>query len=278
MLIGEVGVVWSMRALFVVLMIALAGCSSSEPVATADAEPEVTPEATKDTGAIVGVVVDETIVPLVDVVVRTGGLETATDETGAFVFNGLEPGMHQLVTEPEGHFPTAVEVLVVAGQIAEARLIAMTDNRVEGYHDTVTFNGRMEAYLGPGSLVLEAIQPGATGCTCSFPLELANDPRTHIIEAFGDASMGSNPAGDDLFWELFQDDDPNTADDENFTVNGGGKYPLYGTAPESLFPGNIRERTVRLSGGAWIHAQEAFELFVTTFYVDQAPAGWSIQD
>ncbi len=264
-----------MRALLVLLMLLLAGCSASEPVQVAD-EPEVVPEATKETGAIVGVVVDETIVPLVDVVVRTGGLEAVTDETGAFVFNGLEPGRHQLITEPDGHFPTATDVVVVAGQIVEAQLIALTDNRREGYHNTVTFNGRMEAYLGPAGLVLEAIQPGATGCKCSFDLELSEDPRTHIIEAFGDASLGSNPAGDDLYWELFQDDDPNTPEDENFTANGRGDYPLYGTAPESLFPGNIRDRTVRLTGGTWLHAQEAFELFVTTFYVDQAPAGWSI--
>lgn len=94
----------------------LAGCSgdpsSTEQEPAAFEEVEVT----DTTGAIRGVVVNEAIVPIAAVLVTLNtGVEATTDEQGAFVFNGLEPGTYFLSAAKAGYGSAQTSADVKAG-------------------------------------------------------------------------------------------------------------------------------------------------------------------
>ncbi len=96
----------------------LAGCSGSEE----SAEPTVDfsdqgLEATSTTGVIRGVVVDSTIAPIASAVLAINGknLNTTSDDSGRFGFDGLEPGTYFLTASKVGFATIQQSVDVVAG-------------------------------------------------------------------------------------------------------------------------------------------------------------------
>lgn len=113
-----------MRAAVVMLALALAGCSgggsnASEEDPFANAIDDVHVQASATTGAIRGVVVDDAIRPLANVVVR---LETAnppqtatTGTSGAFGFSLLEPGTYLVSARLFGYVDARQTVEVKAG-------------------------------------------------------------------------------------------------------------------------------------------------------------------
>ncbi|MHB1261457.1 MAG: carboxypeptidase-like regulatory domain-containing protein [Thermoplasmatota archaeon] len=111
-----------MRGLVALLLVSsvLAGCSSKDPVAepVADFE-DLGLEATATTGVIRGIVVDDAIRPLANasIVLSGSGAErtTASTETGAFGFEGLEPGTYFLAAQKLGYFGSQTSAEVVAG-------------------------------------------------------------------------------------------------------------------------------------------------------------------
>ena len=119
-----------MRALtaFLLVAVALAGCSSGG--SEADPEPTVDfdaleLEATATTGVIRGIIVDEAIRPVGNVVVTLKGTEerttTSTDE-GSFGFDGLEPGTYFLDAAKPGYSSAQSSAEVVAG-VAEPPIV-----------------------------------------------------------------------------------------------------------------------------------------------------------
>lgn len=105
-----------------VLGVVLAGCAATPPADEADAaaafdDLPVTVSAT--TGAIVGIVVDERIVPVVGAEVRVTGVgferEATTDDQGRFVFSDLAPGTYFLAVSSLLHEAAQTSVEVVAG-------------------------------------------------------------------------------------------------------------------------------------------------------------------
>src|SRR5688500_15678991 len=115
-----------LRVAAVLVLASLAGCNDDQASASPDdvvpegAFDEGDAEATKDTGVIRGVVVDEAITPLEDanVIVRvTGGepLSATAKKTGGFDDEGLEPATYFLKATKPGYQPPQVSVDVVAG-------------------------------------------------------------------------------------------------------------------------------------------------------------------
>jgi hypothetical protein len=100
----------------------LAGCTGSSAGPKEEEQFEEAPEfqeveVTAETGAIRGIVVDEAIVPIsgADVGLSPGGLTTTSGESGAFVFDDLEPGTYFVRVTKLGYFSAQQSVEVVAG-------------------------------------------------------------------------------------------------------------------------------------------------------------------
>lgn len=112
-----------MRGILVVTILALtglAGCAEEGIEPTDETEQvfdELETQATDETGVIRGVVLDPTIVPVVEATVAIIGTEqsTLTNENGAFAFEGLEPGTYFLDVSKVGYNATQSSVTVEAG-------------------------------------------------------------------------------------------------------------------------------------------------------------------
>lgn len=105
------------------LVFLLAGCGSPPaPIVPAD-EPagveELELEATKETGILRGIVVDEAIRPIAGVSIRmqtaSGELAMQTTSGGLFGFDGLEPNTYIVHAEKAGFDATQVTATAVAG-------------------------------------------------------------------------------------------------------------------------------------------------------------------
>lgn len=108
--------VWILLA----LLIPLAGCADDAGPTTVEDDDTfdgVETHATATTGVIRGVVVDESIQPIVGAMVSLVGsdLNTTTNENGAFAFNELEPGSYFVEASRLGFVAMQKDTTVVAG-------------------------------------------------------------------------------------------------------------------------------------------------------------------
>ncbi|MGB1586808.1 MAG: carboxypeptidase-like regulatory domain-containing protein [Thermoplasmatota archaeon] len=120
-----------MRLLAVLLFALLAGCSSPAPE-----EPEPVFEAAP-LEAIRGVVVDGAIIPLADVRVWSGDVETRTDSQGRFILPGFE-GTHLVQADHEGY--RAVEIQATAGPTIH-QLQLLPEANTDPFVETMQWNG-----------------------------------------------------------------------------------------------------------------------------------------
>ncbi len=109
------------RVVTMLALVGLAGCAGA-PI-NVDEEPDAFQhaKATSTTGAIKGVVVNDTIVPVIGATVKVtpGDLEAVTDEDGAFILNDLEPGVYFITASAEHHGDAQASVEVLAGQASD---------------------------------------------------------------------------------------------------------------------------------------------------------------
>lgn len=107
-----------MRVWALTLAVVLAGCAE-EPASEEQADDfdDVDVRVSDTTGAILGVIVNDAIVPVADVTVALLNTErsTTTDETGRFVFDDVPAGSHFLQASKALHEPVQFSVDVVAG-------------------------------------------------------------------------------------------------------------------------------------------------------------------
>lgn len=141
-----------MRVAFLVACLVLAGCvGTSHDPATPDAGVAA---------AMRGIVVDETVVPVAGalVLLQAGGQQAATDQDGAFSFEGLEPGRYILNVSAAGFLPQQVEAVAAASppmtKVGLQRMVT-TDARVVYAY--------IEGYLGCSIHVGSVVQDDVCG-------------------------------------------------------------------------------------------------------------------
>ena len=274
-----------MRWLVGVLLAAsvLAGCAGGEGDPEAGKGPGSDPFAglTEDVdvasgkGAIVGVVVDAAIRPLSNATVEltSMGLNSSTDGEGRFVINDLEPGTYFLQATARRHASTQVSVEVLAGEATPVRILLVALETAEPYHTVLHFAGHADPWLGFGSFAVEVIAPGTLGCTCAW--NITPDPGVvgFTFEAIGtnDIDYSASPVYGNLYWEFVGD-----ALGENQDIRSShGSFPLYETFERDSFANETTTWLARITPGLFVHANMDFDLYLTVWYHEPQPEGWS---
>lgn len=270
-------------AVLVLLCLALAGCSEGTKAPPGDDGPPVREvEPGPDTGAISGIVVDETITPVVGaaVALTQTGATAEVDGNGLFVFEDLEPGLYSLEASAPGHATIQSTVDVRAGEVAKPKMVLPVDASPQPYHRTHQHHGFTEAYLGFASFAVDTVQPGLQGCDCSMVVTPDPDAATFVFEAFGEVWMDDpGTPYDSVYYEISNNDGYDASDPllEGFIIHSAhARFPVHDAVSRDTWPEAAMSWTVRLTGGMWVHPQLEYDMFLTVFYREPAPDGWSI--
>lgn len=209
-------------------------------------------------GVVSGVVVDDAIYPVAGATVRLTKLatEAMTDDGGLFVFESLPPGLHAIEASKDGYAVGLGTVNVRSGQVVKAVLMAPRLPYQAPYHTTQ---------------VLEEFRP--------LQQDLLEDPRFHVV------ALDGAPAGMvvESYWEGLQPfvSDPlvyRVAAESNETVveEGSGPNPLRLEFAADWFPADEYAVRITVSPDPVTLPPEAVgRSYVTLFYVDPPPPGWS---
>ena len=258
----------------------LAGCSSS-PRAPAEvvvqsqpsddvhtingtAQAAATPPAAKTRGHIAGVVVDQAIRPIAGARVALPGLDLkrTTDRDGGFGFVDLIPGPYYITVNATGYAPAEAVLEVKADQFTRAKVVLTAIPPPEPFHVTQKFDGFADVTGGdPFSL-------GFFCGTCSFTFYIDRPHlETVVLEAVG---QGTAASGDGFYHSL-----------DNYTCcayysSGDTGTPLLVSLPsKDLGYGDRFALYVEPTSFPVPETSKAFSVFVTAFYNQPAPTGWS---
>jgi hypothetical protein len=275
------------RWLALAFAVLLAGCAGDPPASegkAVDAEngaqdvadqgfQEV--ETSVATGGITGVVVDEAIRPLADVNVTLvqASLHATTDAEGLFAFEGLEPGAYSLAVEASDYVAVMQTVTVEAETATKVKVVLISASAADGpYHTSYAFRGFMDAYVGLASWAVELfLEPvsNQTLCQCSFPITVDEHPVEFVLEGLWTESV-PDASGLGWYWEF-------TTRDEGTVQSSFTQSPMYALVSGGDYPPENFDYTARLTGPwAGVLVQQHFDLYVTVFYRDHAPEGWSL--
>ncbi len=228
-------------------------------------------------GAIRGVVVDAAIKPLAGAVVELVGQHrnVTTLESGEFAFDLLEPGTYFVEAKAARYLVAQNSVQVVAGKSEPVRIILEGDGVPYPRHVTEKFVGHADFDLG---VVVEDSLP--MQCLCNWTIYPEPGFKTFVVEGSGSTSTPRPPdTGQPLlegqtlrqiYW-TFLDKEQTHGTGYNYT-----DFPFTSHVAGDKFTDATSEITVTVGGGFLPPGQMQFDIFVTTFYVDPAPPGWSL--
>ncbi|HEX9816597.1 MAG TPA: carboxypeptidase-like regulatory domain-containing protein [Candidatus Thermoplasmatota archaeon] len=141
------------------LALAFSGCTqgtaTQERTDPDDPDAPIIPEGlvTDETGAILGVVTDESLHPLEGVTLGLDGeTTTATGIDGAFSFAKVLPGEHVIAASRDGYIESLQAVDIVAGEVTEARIRLTSTASASAFYETKIVTG----LIGCGAAVLTA--------------------------------------------------------------------------------------------------------------------------
>lgn len=283
----------------------LAGCA--DPAAESPAGPG--PSAAPSTMAIVGLVQDEAFaaIPGAAVTLRLVNLTTVTDAAGGFRFDGLAPSAYLVDVAADGYEPATLTAEPSATLNASLNFVLARPPSLRPGTEVLHFEGlyqcAFEALIIPGScdVLLEMAGQSAFDDTSSFQLGLRPNWRSVAIDV--DFDLSATPGLEGLRLVVRGIDDSAELNEyrqygrfsggEPFTavLDVNGTYPD-GSAP---VPGNLTalELVVYPQGhgyhevcqppdqstcflGAGAGTDVAFDLYVTVFYNQPAPAGYTL--
>ena len=298
-----------MRLLIALLLTAtlLAGCADgSDP----DGPDGPRLDVTDDTGGIRGVVVDQSIVPVVGatVSVRQTDQETTTDEGGQFTFIGLEPGTYFLDVSKNLYDGVQASVEVVAG-VAEPKLVQVQLTKLTDavpFVETIQFDGFYECAFAAHGVIFRITD------SCDFGARTVHDEGVTVVprNLQNNVNTQFHPFTDSMraivqegFWDtdatpfmwMFVDSTPidNACDCSDHTyVEAIGESPTYGRADipaEVNAPGNwpMAGEDVAIRGfipfpeepGDVQYAVDVqFQIFTSFFHHHTPAEGWNFSE
>lgn len=225
-----------------------------------DLPPEQQPEPDDIRGAVSGIVVDDAIFPLpgATVTVRDRDWQATVGDDGRFVFEGVPPGLYTLVAHAPDHADGLSTVNVRSGQLTKAILQAHRLPFVEPYHQTLVF----EDYYSLDDWV--TVNGGGDPHERVVALDRA--PATVVLESYW-PDVQSLPVREPLWYRFGGERDRDN------TTSGGGPNPLLLRFDRDAFAPD--EYAVRFVVTPDVAVEAGGRVYVTIFYVDPAPAGWS---
>ncbi len=259
-------------ALLLSITLLLAGCSSDTPPAEpTDPIPTKKVDTGPDMGAISGVVADATLSPIAGAVVKLKGTETVvtTDADGTFVFEDLSPGIVFIEASAPQYLPIQQQVTIEAGVVAKPIIQLPDDPTPVPFHSTITFSGHMAASDIYVVYLLTYLVGNTTLCECIFTFGVTEGYKTAVLQ--GDWTPNIDPTEDHaLYWELW-----GGVDEEGH--NAAYLAPLETLRSEGAsFGASSGELWVQVSSSEIPDVEQPFDGYLTLFYVEAAPSGWSL--
>lgn len=265
------GVRWPLAlALAVAASVAFAGCGGKDSGAnqvrlgdgtriSLELPEEQQPGPDDIRGAVSGVVVNEAIFPVPGALVSVRGrdLRTTADGEGRFVFEAMPPGLYTLVVRMDGYGDGLGTVNVRSGQVAKSILQVHRLPAVDPYHTTLKFE-----------VVENSAETFLIGGDDQELVPFDRHPATVVLEAAW-IGLVEGPTAQ-LEYRVQAESEP-----EAFQ-SGSAANPLRVALGSDFFPAG--EYAVRFSVYPSVLAlppESRGEVFLTLFYVDPAPDGWS---
>jgi hypothetical protein len=291
-----------LTALAVVAMIALAGCTTGSDDGTASGGNGVDPPAQGETvGAVDGQVLNSEGLPIggADVAVLGLGIETRTDETGAFLLEHVPAGKQTVLVQRLGYDVFTGFVEVVAGQTSSLQVVLEAIEVSDPRHETSELSGRLAcSYYTPIPTAVE--HPTEEGylfhpwTTCSEPVRQQFGEHVHCL----DFPVGPKNTWRmaELVWTQTNDLSPENLwlgedhqdPEEAWWDNAEGPSPVVVKTEEQYsFDGQPDEPPtstwcVFISSLSWpapsVALEQTFTIYYTAFYdMDAIPDGFSAQ-
>ena len=262
--------------LAVALAALLAGCAGAQA-------PERPPSALDDVavqpaaagkGAVAGLVVDDSIRPVVGASIAIAGAEVATtDVEGVFVLDALEPGLVIFGVSAEGFLAVQTSAEVRPGETAQVRVQLMRDTSPQPYQVTYAHEGFMQAWAGIAQYELENLDGGSGLCDCRVLFTPEDGVSTIVYEAHWEDSVADPGGLAEFYWVVEQPEGEGY--DAGYCFSPCLAH--IGFAANDFQPGV--EAYARLDGpDLWVEAQQPFRLFVTLWHNGEPPDGWSLAD
>lgn len=267
----------SALAFLVLVVSGLAGCSEAPEGVPADTIDHSAPEVQvgTDTGAIQGVVVDETIAPVGGAQVALPQLDrtATTNEEGGFGFSDVAPGIYVVDAASPDHLGARQSIEVVAGEVSKVRVLLEIDPTPSPYHQVRYFEGYVGLWAPPGSYVVQLLVQNDTICRCEWTFQTPDAVTEFIYEALWTQTIVV-PTLDQMYWELDSYVDGSLDHQE-------GDYsqsPVYVRLDRATYPPEADTWLARITpattGGVFV--QQSYELFITSFHFGPGPDEYSI--
>jgi hypothetical protein len=226
----------------------------------------VAPPPPKTRGHIAGVVVDEGIHPLPGVKVRLPGmaLERTTDRDGSFGFVDLYPGPYYLQVNATGYYPAEAVLQVKEGEFTRAKVVLKAIPPPEPYHVTQKFDGFADVTEDD----LAPFDFGLLCGTCSFSFYVE---RPDLKDVVLEAATQSGGSQEGFTHRLYDYNECCT-----YFSSGSAANPMrVELKSDDLGKGDRFQLDVNPTSFPAPETQKSFQVFVTAFYNQPAPTGWS---
>lgn len=261
-------------------------------------------DATSTTGGIRGFVVDQKIVPIkgADVVVTPGDKKVTTDEGGAFVVSGLEPGTY-FVKASHPLYETQQQSVEVEAGVPDPKPVKFQLVRTvsrDPYYTTLKYDGYIVCSVNTAGALSEECGEGV-GVPCQVPppygCQRAGGQDNNNIQFDFQVDAGAKSIVFETVWEPTSEAgnelyvpvgtnwvcDPSCSWDTVTELKGSS--PLYGQIDAEQIEKSGIGPGVNVTMFVWAGSFEdpagaalnqPFTHFATTFYYVPPPDGWSL--
>lgn len=257
------------RWVALLLVVALAGCGDGKSgvnkvrlgdgaQVSLDLPEDQVPDEDDIRGAVSGIVVNDAIYAVGGAHVQVKGWNYSADtlDDGRFSFLSMPPGIYVVEVTKEKHDMGLATINVKSGDVAKAVLMLPRSAYIAPYHRTLEVD---EFHSSVDKVVVGSRD---------HLIALDFIPMTLILESDWDEMPTA--VGDQLDYFLRPEGGSPAKN-----LEGSGPNPLRVVAPSDMFTGGETRVRFDVEPLGYVPPETSGRIFVTAFYVDPAPEGWS---